>query len=265
MVLFLVGIYFFLTIHTGNISTIFKENINVVVELTTAISASEIENVRRTIASNEGILEQSITYIDKEEAKQIMAEEIGEFFFADQENNPFTDIIRFNVGANFQNEIYFEKLKLSLQSLEGVNSVFVQDEFYDALGSNLRKMSLYSLFIALLLGVFAITIIHNTVHMALHSDKEEIMTMKLVGADWTFIKKPYLKQSFKIGLVSALISFLAIILLVVFIHFQLINLDGIVNIFRMILLAIALFLIGIVFSMVSTNLVLNKFLFQKNE
>lgn len=263
MVLFLVGIYIFLTVHAANISQIFTENINTIVELTENSDKDHKSEVITFLNAYEGVIRNSVEYIDKEEALKIMEKELNDLFFINQENNPFYNLVRFNVSAQYHSQSYFEKIRDKLQQIEGVHNVYIQNSFFEAVRNKLFKFGLYALVLAILLMLFAITIIYNTIHMALYADKDDIATMKLIGADWFFIKKPYLKQGFKIGLISSFIASVLLILVIIFIHFQLIDLNGIVSYVRLAFVLLIITLIGIVFCLVSTNLILNKFLYRK--
>lgn len=58
----------------------------------------------------------------------------------------------------------------------------------------------------IILALLAIIVAFNTVRLAIYNSKEEIETMRLVGASNNFIRGPFLVQGTIVGLLSALIA-----------------------------------------------------------
>ena len=57
-----------------------------------------------------------------------------------------------------------------------------------------------------LLTFVSFALISNTIRMNIYAHRHIIQTMKLVGARWGFIRRPFLWQAFRIGMCSALIA-----------------------------------------------------------
>ena len=54
--------------------------------------------------------------------------------------------------------------------------------------------------------VISLSLINNTVRLSVFNHRFVLHTMKLVGAKWSFIRRPFMARGFWIGLVSALIA-----------------------------------------------------------
>ena len=76
----------------------------------------------------------------------------------------------------------------------------------DNLNRNLNKITLVLLVMASLLLVVLIGLINNTVRLSIYSRRFLIHTMKLVGASWSFIRRPFMMRSLCIALISALLA-----------------------------------------------------------
>jgi len=91
-----------------------------------------------------------------------------------------------------------------------VSDVFYQESLVDDVARNLRSLG----FVALGLGVFfilvAMTLIHNTVRLALYSNRFLIKNMQLVGASWGFISRPYLLRAVMHGFIGSVLAVLAL-------------------------------------------------------
>jgi cell division transport system permease protein len=60
--------------------------------------------------------------------------------------------------------------------------------------------------VSLLFVVFSILIVFNTIRMAIFNRKEEIQMMKIIGADRSFIRGPFVVEAVVYGFIAALIS-----------------------------------------------------------
>ena len=76
----------------------------------------------------------------------------------------------------------------------------------ESINKNLGRVSVFLLVVAALLILISMSLINNTVRLSVYSRRFIINTMKLVGAQWSFIRKPFMKRSFWIGLYSALLA-----------------------------------------------------------
>lgn len=142
-------------------------------------------------------------------------------------------------------EVYYDKA-----SVENVNLGF-------------RQFAVLILLVAALLIVVAVAMINNTIRLALYSKRFTIKTMQLVGATSGFIRKPFLLQSVFQGIVSAIIGMALLMSLFYVLNNILTTIEIDFEFMTFILLFGAILGIGIVISLVSTWLALNKYLRMK--
>ncbi len=64
--------------------------------------------------------------------------------------------------------------------------------------------------IFIILLIFSITIISNTIKLSLHARRKEMSIMKYVGATNRFVRGPYVVEGMILGLISSVISFIMI-------------------------------------------------------
>ena len=62
------------------------------------------------------------------------------------------------------------------------------------------------LVLAVLLTCVSFSLINNTVRLGMYARRFTIHTMKLVGASWGFIRRPFLARAVGIGLLAALLA-----------------------------------------------------------
>ncbi|MGM9621587.1 MAG: cell division protein FtsX, partial [Bacteroidaceae bacterium] len=71
---------------------------------------------------------------------------------------------------------------------------------------NIRRITAVLLVIAALLVVISLSLIHNTVRLSVYSQRFTIRTMRLVGARWSFIRRPFLWRAVLTGVLAALVA-----------------------------------------------------------
>ena len=103
-----------------------------------------------------------------------------------------------------------------------VKGVFYQELLVDQINNNLRKIGYVALVLGFFFIVVAVVLIHNTIRLAMYSNRFVIKNMQLVGATWKFITKPYLIKGILNGLWSGIIAIVLLLVLVFLINFQLI-------------------------------------------
>ena len=76
----------------------------------------------------------------------------------------------------------------------------------DSVNDNIRKISIVLLTLAALLTLISFALINNTIRLTIYSKRFLIHTMKLVGASWGFIRRPFLIRNLWIGIFSGVIA-----------------------------------------------------------
>jgi cell division transport system permease protein len=265
LVLFLIGLYLILTTHAGNISKLLKENLNIVVELKDELPQPERFLMINNLRNDERIVDASVEFVGKEEALEIMKKEMGESFLLTGGDNPFYDIIKLNIKYEYQEKEKIDELLNSLRADTKIIDAYFYENIYEGIENNLKRISYIALISSIIFIILAYTLIHNTINIALYSDRHEIKTMELVGADWTFIKKPYYKQSVKIGIISSIIAIAFLTVFLFFIHKEIYSLQYLLNLSSSLLVGGILFIIAIAFSLLSTHFILRKYLILRKE
>ena len=90
-----------------------------------------------------------------------------------------------------------------------VSDVIYPGDLMKDVNRNIRKVSIILLIVAVLLGFVSLALINNTLRMSVAKRRDAIQTMKLVGAKWSLIRRPFLTQAFYIGLISSIVADLA--------------------------------------------------------
>lgn len=260
IVLVLIGVFAILYLHTNSIMNVFKEKVNILVELNSDTTAQDVKPLMALIQANNKVLEQSVRFIPKSEADKILGINVSENI--KDVGNPFKDIISFNVKAEHYSEENLAKIKTELKSKSIVYDVFYENVVIENIKSTLRSFSYVILLLSIIFIILAIVIIYNTINLSLYADRWEIKTMEIIGARDSFIRQPYIKIGGNIALRSFAFASLFLFLILFWIGFKF---DGFYELLKWYYILIAIFLIfiiSLVINISSTIIVVNKYLFK---
>ena len=255
IVMFLLGLFVLLVLHSHNLTILIKEKMNIVVELT---ENGDAQKALEKLRSKKEVRENTIRIISKEEALQTMGSNLKIDF--DAENNPFRDIVTFNVKAEHYSVNTLKNLKDELEKETDIQSVFYEDLTIQNIRTNLNKVAYLVLFIGLIFVFLAIVIIQNTINLSMYADRWEIKTMELVGARWNFIKMPYIKTSVIVGFKAFLLAAILILSLFAAVYLYLPRVWEVVNLFYVLIALGTIFLLSIIIPALATNAASNKYL-----
>ena len=204
LVLILVGMGVFSVLSARNLSEYVKENLTVTMMLGEEITDPEAKQLCSELRKRPYI--NNIVYISKEQALKEQTAAMGtdpsEFIGM----NPFTASIELQLKAQYANTDSLKKITPALKSDRRVTDITYPQDLMDSVNRNLNKVNLVLLVLAVLLTCVSFSLINNTVRLGMYARRFTIHTMKLVGASWGFIRRPFLARAVGIGLLAALLA-----------------------------------------------------------
>jgi cell division transport system permease protein len=138
--------------------------------------------------------------------------------------------------------------------------VAYQVDLMDSVNRNLTKMNLLLLVIAALLTFVSFALISNFVRLSVYSRRFLIHTMKLVGASWGFIRRPFMKQGLVVGIIAALLAIAVLGVCVYGLYYYEPNMMVVITWRELVITAVAVLLFGIIITSVSAYISVNRFL-----
>ena len=204
LLLILLGTIVLLSLTARVVADSVKENLTVTVVLDDDAQTIEGEQVQDTLKAKGYI--SSIEYISREQALQEQVESMGIDPTDLLGANPFPISMEVKVKPEYASSDSLQWISQELRSIKYVADVVYQKDLVESINRNLHRASLFLLAIALLLVVISLSLINNTVRLSVFNHRFVLHTMKLVGAKWSFIRRPFMARGFWIGLVSALIA-----------------------------------------------------------
>ncbi len=204
LVLLLLGLVVFFVLAANNLSVYVRENINFSVLISDDMKETDILKLQKRL-NNEPFVKET-EYISKKQALKEQTEAMGTDPQEFLGYNPFTASIEIKLHSDYANSDSIAKIEKLIKRNTNIQDVLYQKDLIDAVNENIRNISLVLLGLAIMLTFISFALINNTIRLAIYSKRFLIHTMKLVGASWGFIRRPFLKRNIWSGVLVAFIA-----------------------------------------------------------
>ena len=204
LVLLLLGLVVFFVLAANNLSVYVRENINFSVLISDDMKETDILKLQKRL-NNEPFVKET-EYISKKQALKEQTEAMGTDPQEFLGYNPFTASIEIKLHSDYANSDHIAKIEKLIKRNTNMQDVLYQKDLIDAVNENIRNISLVLLGLAIMLTFISFALINNTIRLAIYSKRFLIHTMKLVGASWGFIRRPFLKRNIWSGVLAAFIA-----------------------------------------------------------
>ena len=258
MVLILLGMVVFSVLSARNLSAHMKENLTMTIILKDTVTVNEAHLMCRDLYHRP--YSRNIDYISKEQAQREQTKELGSDPSEFLGFNPFPATLEVQLKSDYANRDSLKWIVKEVQKDDRVSDISYMEDLMDRVNRNLSRLSIILLVLAVLLAFVSFSLISNTVRLSVYARRFVIHTMKLVGASWGFIRRPFLKQAIGIGIIAAI---LAICVLGAGVYGLFLTQPGIESVVTWQVLAItagAILVFGIVITALCAWLAVNKFL-----
>lgn len=204
LVLILIGLVILLSLTARVVADSVKENLTVTIVLNDDVQTTQAKQLQDALSNLRYV--GNIDYISREQAMQEQIESMGidptEFLGA----NPFSISMEIKVKPEYSVTDSLQWISTELRTTKNIAEVIYQKDLVDSLNRNLQRASFFLLAIAMLLIIISLSLINNTVRLSVYNHRFLLYTMKLVGARWSFIRRPFLIKAFWMGIASAIIA-----------------------------------------------------------
>ena len=175
----------------------------------------EVEYMKDQLHLIDGVSE--IIYMSKAEAFEDAKDQFkDQDYFLDGLEN--LDIFPASFIVKFENIEDVDNIKAQVEKIDGIYKVKYNASTIEAVISISKVANYFLLGVGSVLLVVSIFIISNTIKLAVYSNKREIMIMRYIGARNSFIVRPFIVEGAIMGVVSALISFILISIVYVYVY-----------------------------------------------
>ncbi|MCM4156332.1 permease-like cell division protein FtsX [Gramella sp. AN32] len=263
LVLFLLGMLGLLVLNTKKVADHFKEQIALTVYLNDTAKEVEIEQLKKSLAMAD--YTKSTKYISKEAAAEEHSKEIGEDFMEFLGYNPLQNSIDVYMNADFVSSEQVDKIAEDLTAKNFVDEVVYDKPLIALLNDNVKKISLWVLVASTLFTFIAVLLINSSIRLAVYSKRFIIKTMQMVGATKGFIRRPFIWQSVKLGIIGAVVALIGMAAVLYYLNNSFRELELLSDAKMLVMLFSGIFLMGVVITWISTFFATSRFLNLKTD
>jgi cell division transport system permease protein len=258
LVLFLVGLLGLIVLKTNSITKHFKEQVAITIFLKDNAASKDVEILQAELKQSE--FTKSVTYISKDEAAKKYSEDIGENFLEFLGENPLKNAIDLSLKSEFVTPEKMLEIEQNLAIRSIVAEVTYDKPLIEMLSKNITRLSFWMLLFSALFTVIAVVLINSSIRLSVYSKRFTIKTMQMVGATKSFIRKPFIWQSVRLGIIGALVAIVGLIALIFYLDTKIPEIELLVDYEIIGIICAVIISLGILITWLSTFFATQRFL-----
>lgn len=208
LVLFMVGVLALVLLKSKKVANHFKEKVAMTLFLKDEVNNEKIYAFKESLKKE--AFSKKVLYISKENAAKQYSKEIGEDFLQFLGKNPLKNGIDIYLNADAVTPEKMQKLETKFLKNAYVAEVSYDKPLIELLTKNIKRISFWLLVLSGFFAFVAMILINSSIRLSIYSKRFNIKTMQMVGATKSFIRKPFIWQSIKLGFLGAVIALLGI-------------------------------------------------------
>jgi cell division transport system permease protein len=262
LVLFILGMLGWITINASKLENYFKGSVQVHAFIREGSPQKEIDSLKNFVTSRQ--YARNVEYVTKDMAKEKFIGDNNEDWNKVLDYNPLPASVDFYLDPVYVNKDSLTMIISDITQHFIVSEVKYPDAVVNNLNNVVRKIEIFLLALSAVLSLIAIILIDNTIKLAMFSNRFLIKTMQMVGATRWFISKPFDKKAIINGLMSAVIAIISIGMIIYAVEkWWLPEIKVLRDNTLLLLLFLAMILIGIGITFISTHRSVTKYLKMK--
>ncbi len=258
LVLFLLGILGLFVLNSKKLSDDFKEEIAMTVFFKNEANDTILNDFGTQLKLSKFV--KSSVFVNKDSAAKQHTDIIGEDFMTFLGTNPLQNSYDIHLKADYIVADSIRKIERNIRTNEMVSDIIYDKQLVNLVNDNIKKVSFWILIISGFLTLVAVLLINSSMRLSIYSHRFIIKTMQMVGATKSFIRKPFIWRSIKLGLLGSLLAVLALIGTLVYLDDHFPNLGILEDQLIIGLVLLGVVLIGILITWISTFFATQRFL-----
>ena len=263
LVLFLLGALGLFVINSKKITNDFKENIPMTVFFNNDANDSTISAFDAEMKNAKFI--KDFVFVHKDSAAKNNVDIVGKDFMEFLGFNPLQNSFDIHLKGDYVNADSIKKIERTIRKNEMVTEIIYDKQLVDLVNNNVKEISFWILIISGILTVVAMLLINSSLRLSVYSHRFTIKTMQMVGATKSFIRKPFIWTSIKLGLIGSALAIIGLIGVVIYVDGLFPSL-GIAKDYTSIgIVILGVLVVGIIITSISTYFATQRFLNLKTD
>ncbi len=202
--------FIMITLNMDSVLQRWAKNFGLVVYLNEKINREEETALKIAFLKDTDILE--VKYISKEHALELLRETLGAdaMILEGVKESPLPSSFEVKLKGNVLEPTLVKKKAQKIRQMRGVEEVQYGEKWLSSLYTLSETMKIGALIIGCAIFIAITFITFSTIKIFFYRRKDEIETLKLLGATRAFIRLPFLIEGLVIGILGGAISSLVI-------------------------------------------------------
>ena len=200
LVLVLLGAMCALLLSARSLSEHIKRNMTMSVVVSSKLSEAEVLDFRKQLDGRSFVAESK--YVSSAQILEEQKRELGTDPVEFLGYNPYEPSIDLTLKSEYACPDSMSVLEKEFLKDKRVTQVVYHREIIEAVNNNIHKIAMVLLAFMAVLTLISWSLIGNAVRLSIYSKRFILHTMKLVGATWGFIRRPFIIRNMYIGLFS---------------------------------------------------------------
>lgn len=219
--LFLITLAFLFVHNIGLATRKLPDRFSVMVFLDDGLSPAGIQRVLKTVRSNPAV--RKVRYISKKDALRELKSSLqdADYILEGLNENPLPASIELRLKKESVTGVSVKSLSMDLKNIKGVAEVQYGRKFLSTIHSIKRNSEVVGFILISALSAGIVFVCYSTVKILFYRKRDEIETLKFLGATKGFIRAPFVIEGGVLGLAGGVISMLGTLSLYYLIYHRL--------------------------------------------
>ncbi|MDI9310485.1 MAG: permease-like cell division protein FtsX [Limnohabitans sp.] len=258
LVLFMLGLLALFIVNSKKLSNDFKEGIAMSIYFKDEAKDTTLTKFGDSLKAT--VFAKSVEFVSKERAAKEHEKTLGENFTEFLGANPLQNSFDIHVKADYVVADSIVKIERKLRENKLIADINYDKQLVKMVDENVKKASKWILIISAFLTIIAVLLINSSLRLSIYANRFIIKTMQMVGATKSFIRKPFIWRSVKLGMIGAGIAVIALLGVLSYVNSVFPNIGIFEDTTSISLILFGVFGAGILITLLSTYFATQRFL-----
>lgn len=265
LVLFLLGTLGLFIMNSEKISNNFRETIPMSIYFNDKATTAELEQFHRDMEIAPFV--KDVHYVSKDSAAKSHQDIIGEDFLHFLGFNPLENSFDIHLKGDYVVSDSIKNIELDFKNNPLISDTVYDKQLVELVNENIKTITFWMLVISSFLAVVAMLLINSSLRLLIFSSRFIIKTMQMVGATKSFIRRPFIWHSMKLGIIGSLLAIAGVFGVSYYLDskFPSLGLGFKEDYFPILIISVGIFLVGIIITSISTFFATQRFLNLKSD
>lgn len=258
LVLFMLGLLALFIVNSKKLSNDFKEGIAMSIYFKDEAKDTTLTKFGDSLKQT--VFAKSVEFVSKERAAKEHEKTLGENFTEFLGANPLQNSFDIHVKADYVVADSIVKIERKLRENKLIADINYDKQLVKMVDENVKKASKWILIISAFLTIIAVLLINSSLRLSIYANRFIIKTMQMVGATKSFIRKPFIWRSVKLGMIGAGVAVIALLGVLSYVNSIFPNIGIFDDTSSIVFILMGVFGAGILITWLSTHFATQRFL-----